>query len=112
MNNLALSVALATAPASAYGELRERPRFWFPLVVLVVSTVAIVYWYYESGCEQCLRQDCAGDQRRCQRQPERQHVSAALRRSGSDDLFRPDGRFVILYLLVAASAICAAARLI
>jgi uncharacterized membrane protein YhdT len=37
---------LATAPSSAFVELRERPRFWFPLLLLVVSTVAIVYWYY------------------------------------------------------------------
>ena len=33
MNNLALSVALATAPSSAFAELRERPRFWFPLLL-------------------------------------------------------------------------------
>jgi hypothetical protein len=46
MNNLDLSVAIATAPASAYGELRERPRFWFPLLLLLVSTAAIIYWYY------------------------------------------------------------------
>jgi uncharacterized membrane protein YhdT len=46
MNNLALSVTLATAPSSAFSELRERPRFWFPLLLLVASTVAIVYWYY------------------------------------------------------------------
>lgn len=46
MNNLALSIALATAPSSAFEELRERPRFWFPLLLLVASTVAIMYWYY------------------------------------------------------------------
>jgi uncharacterized membrane protein YhdT len=46
MNNLALSVALATAPSSAFGKLREGPRFWFPLLILVASTCAIVYWYY------------------------------------------------------------------
>lgn len=46
MNNLELSVALATAPSSAFVELRERPKFWFPLLLLVVSTVAIMYWYY------------------------------------------------------------------
>lgn len=46
MNDVALSVALATAPASAFEELRARPRFWFPLLVLVVSTLALVYWYY------------------------------------------------------------------
>jgi len=46
MNNLALSVALATAPSSAFAELRERPRFWFPLLVMVLCTVIVVYWYY------------------------------------------------------------------
>jgi hypothetical protein len=45
-NNLAVSVALATAPSSAFEELRERPKFWFPLLLLVASTAAIVYWYY------------------------------------------------------------------
>ena len=46
MNNLELSVALATAPSSAYNELRERPRFWFPLLLITLSTVALAYWYY------------------------------------------------------------------
>jgi len=46
MNNLALAGAMATAPSSAFAELRERPRFWFPLLILVASTVVLVYWYY------------------------------------------------------------------
>jgi len=46
MKNLALSVALATAPSSAFGELRERPRFWFPLLLVIASTAAITFWYY------------------------------------------------------------------
>ena len=46
MNNLALSVALATAPSSAFAELRERPRFWFPLLLLVASTAGLIFWYY------------------------------------------------------------------
>lgn len=46
MNNLALSVALATAPSSSFEELRQRPRFWFPLLLLVLSTAVVVYWYY------------------------------------------------------------------
>lgn len=46
MNNIALIVALATAPSSAFAELRERPRFWFPLLLLTLSTAAVVYWYY------------------------------------------------------------------
>ena len=46
MNNLALSAALATAPSSAFVELRERPRFWFPLLLVVLTTVALNYWYF------------------------------------------------------------------
>ena len=46
MNNLALAGALVTAPSSAFAELRERPRFWFPLLLIVLSSTAMVYWYY------------------------------------------------------------------
>lgn len=46
MTNLETAVALATAPSSAFAELRERPRFWFPLVAIVLSTVALTFWYY------------------------------------------------------------------
>jgi hypothetical protein len=46
MNNLALTAALATAPNTAFAELRERPRFWFPLLLLVATTAALFYWYY------------------------------------------------------------------
>ena len=46
MNNLDLSVALATAPSSAFAELRERPRFWFPLLLVVLSSAGLIFWYY------------------------------------------------------------------
>ena len=46
MNDLALTAALATAPTSAFTELRERPRFWFPLLLLVATTAALIFWYY------------------------------------------------------------------
>jgi hypothetical protein len=46
MNNLALAGALATAPSAAFAELRERPRFWFPLLLVTLSTAAMVFWYY------------------------------------------------------------------
>ena len=46
MKDPALAVALAIAPSAAFAELRERPRFWFPLVLMVLATVAINYWYY------------------------------------------------------------------
>jgi hypothetical protein len=48
MNNLALAGALATAPSTAFAELRERPRFWFPLLLVVLASVAMVYWYYST----------------------------------------------------------------
>jgi len=46
MNNIALTVALATAPSTAFAELRERPRFWFPLLLVVFTTAGLNYWYY------------------------------------------------------------------
>ena len=46
MNNLDLTVALATAPSSAFAELRERPRFWFPLLLVVLSSAGLIFWYY------------------------------------------------------------------
>ena len=46
MNNVGLTVALATAPSSAFNELRERPRYWFPLLLLVATTVGMACWYY------------------------------------------------------------------
>jgi uncharacterized membrane protein YhdT len=48
MNNLALAAALATSPSTAFAELRERPRFWFPLVLVTVTTAAMAYWYYST----------------------------------------------------------------
>ena len=46
MNNIALATSLATEPTTAFGELRERPRFWLPLLVMVLSTALVCYWYY------------------------------------------------------------------
>jgi len=46
MNNLSLVAALATAPTSAFTELRERPRFWFPMLAVMLATAALMVWYY------------------------------------------------------------------
>jgi hypothetical protein len=46
MNDIALTGLLATAPSTAFGELREKPRFWFPLIALIVATVAVQLWYF------------------------------------------------------------------
>jgi hypothetical protein len=45
MNNLAILQALVFEPRKAFTELDARPRFWFPLLVLVISQVAITWWY-------------------------------------------------------------------
>jgi hypothetical protein len=76
MNNLALSVALATAPSSAFSELRERPRFWFPLLVVLASTVAIIYWYYSAVDFEWLKDVMYGNNPDIQALPEDKRVAA------------------------------------
>jgi len=48
MNNVALAAALATSPSTAFAELRERPRYWFPLVLITVASTVMVCWYYST----------------------------------------------------------------
>lgn len=76
MNNVALSVAVATAPSSAFGDLRERPRFWFPLSVLVASTVAIVYWYYSMVDIEWLKDAMFSNNPDMQKLPEAERAAA------------------------------------
>ncbi len=76
MNNLALSVALATAPSSAFAELRERPRFWFPLLVVILSTVALVYWYYSVVDIEWLKDLMFSNNPDIQKLPEEQRAQA------------------------------------
>lgn len=46
MNNISVATALATSPSSAFAELRERPRFWFPLLAITITTALVIAWYY------------------------------------------------------------------
>jgi hypothetical protein len=46
MNDLAVATSLATSPSSAFAALRERPRFWFPLLAVTVTTAVVIAWYY------------------------------------------------------------------
>jgi len=46
MNDLSVAANLVTAPSSAFAELRERPRFWFPLLLIVVTSMFVIGWYY------------------------------------------------------------------
>lgn len=46
MNNLELTSALFTAPSTAFADLKEKPRFLFPLLAVAVAMGAIFIWYY------------------------------------------------------------------
>jgi len=45
MNNLALLSALVFEPRKAFDEIAQRPRFWFPLLLLIVASVGLSVWY-------------------------------------------------------------------
>jgi len=46
MNNMELASALVTTPTKAFESLKQQPRFLFPLLVILLSTVAVLFWYY------------------------------------------------------------------
>jgi hypothetical protein len=46
LNNITLAGLFIASPSAAFAELRERPRFLFPLIALVVATGAVTAWYY------------------------------------------------------------------
>ena len=75
MNNLALSAALATAPSSAFEELRARPRFWFPLLVLVASTAGVMFWYYSIVDVEWFKDAMFGNNPDVQKLPEEQRAA-------------------------------------
>ena len=76
MNNLALTAALATAPSTAFAELRERPRFWFPLLLVVLTTAGLVYWYYSVVDVEWLKATVLSDDPALQRLSEEQRTAA------------------------------------
>jgi hypothetical protein len=45
MNNLAIAQALAFEPRQAFTELDARPRFWWPLLVVVLASAVLTFWF-------------------------------------------------------------------
>jgi hypothetical protein len=45
MNNLGLASALLFEPRKAFAEIDARPRYWVPLLVLILTTVVVAVWY-------------------------------------------------------------------
>ena len=77
MNNLALAVALATAPSSAFAELRERPRFWFPLLLLVaIHRRHRVLVLQRGGHRVAQGHSCSATTRTCRTLPEDKRAAA------------------------------------
>jgi hypothetical protein len=46
MNNFELSTALVLDPKGAMREIEARPRFLFPLLVVMLVSVGALFWYY------------------------------------------------------------------
>jgi hypothetical protein len=76
MNNLEISVALATSPSSALIELRERPRFWFPLLLVVLTTAGLIYWYYSIVDIEWLKDTMFSNEPKFQQMGEEQRAAA------------------------------------
>lgn len=76
MNNLAVATALATSPTTAFAELRERPRFWFPLLAMVISTAVMIVWYYGVVDVDWLKEQMFGNNPDMQKLPAEQRAAA------------------------------------
>jgi hypothetical protein len=48
MGNTGLISALLFEPRKAFAEIAERPRYWVPLLLLVLGTVGLSVWYQAS----------------------------------------------------------------
>lgn len=76
MNDFAVATSLATSPSSAFTELRERPRFWFPLLLLVISSAIVVTWYYSVVDVEWLKEQLFGNNPDMQKVPAEQRAAA------------------------------------
>jgi hypothetical protein len=47
MNNLQLATALVLDPKGAMREIEARPRFLFPLLITMLVTVGVTFWYFK-----------------------------------------------------------------
>ncbi len=45
MNNLQIAQSLVFEPRKAFAELAERPRYWLPLLALLIATLVTTFWY-------------------------------------------------------------------
>lgn len=46
MNNIQLAFAMLVDPRAAFLSLRDKPNFWFPLLLIAIGTAASLVWYF------------------------------------------------------------------
>lgn len=82
MNNIELAWSVLSTPRAAFAELQERPRFWFPLLLTLAATVAVLVWYYAIVDLPWLAEHLMSGNEQLQRMPEaqRERAMAAMTR--------------------------------
>jgi hypothetical protein len=76
MNDLTLLTTLVTSPASAINSIRERPRYLFPLLVAMVISAAMIYWFYSVVDFEWLKHQLFDNAPQFQKLPEAQRAQA------------------------------------
>ena len=76
MNDLSVASSLATAPSAAFADLRERPRFWFPLLAICISSAVVIAWYYSVVDIDWLKEQLFGNNPDMQKMPPEQRMAA------------------------------------
>ena len=76
MKNTEIAWAVLISPSSAFAELQERPRFWFPLLAIILSVVALIAWYYSVVDIQWLMEQMLSSNPRAAQMTEAQRTQA------------------------------------
>lgn len=76
MRNLHIAWQLFVDPESALAALGERPRFWFPLLVVAGTTAMVTLWYFNVVDYQWLAEGLASGNARLQEMSEADRAKA------------------------------------
>jgi hypothetical protein len=47
MNDVSLLSLMMTSPTAFFVELKQKPRIWFPMILIIVSTALLNLWYFQ-----------------------------------------------------------------
>jgi len=76
MNDLTLLISMVTSPSAAMMALREKPRFWFPLIITLLLSAGMIYWYYSAVDIEWLKHQLFDNAPQMQKLPEAQRTQA------------------------------------